>query len=212
MTVLELGSGLGGDSERLASRYGARVVAVDLSPDMIAVCRERLESRPELDIQFSVGDMRSTPLIEQTRFDVIWTRDCGAFIDLADKHAMWSRLSANSLQGTQVLITDYCLGPTPPSVEFLARMKAWGQNMIGFNEYREVLRDAGFVDVVIEDRTPDLLESMHEGQAVLESERESFLTEMSFDDYDSLKQRWTLKIQHCTRGELAWLALTARRP
>ncbi len=66
-TVLELGCGTGEFSRRLAARV-ARVVALDLSAEMIRVARDR--SRSVGNVEFVVGDMTSLPL-RSARFDCV---------------------------------------------------------------------------------------------------------------------------------------------
>lgn len=66
-SVLELGCGTGEFSRRLAAR-AARVVALDLSPEMVRVARDR--SRGHGNIDFVVADMTSVPL-RGARFDCV---------------------------------------------------------------------------------------------------------------------------------------------
>jgi ubiquinone/menaquinone biosynthesis C-methylase UbiE len=66
-SVLELGCGTGEFSRRLAAR-AARVVALDLSPEMIRVARDR--SRHCGNIEFVIADMTSLPL-RGARFDCV---------------------------------------------------------------------------------------------------------------------------------------------
>ena len=64
--VLELGAGTGRATALLA-RAAARVVAFDLSPEMIAVARRRLEGSP--NVLLLAGDMREMAL--KVRFDLV---------------------------------------------------------------------------------------------------------------------------------------------
>jgi len=64
--VLELGAGTGRATEFLA-RSAARVVAFDLSPELVAVARRRFEGNPRVSL--FVGDMRHLEL--GARFDLI---------------------------------------------------------------------------------------------------------------------------------------------
>jgi SAM-dependent methyltransferase len=66
-SVLELGCGTGEFSRRLATR-AARVVAVDLSTEMIRVARDR--SRGYRNVEFVVADMTTLPL-RAARFDCV---------------------------------------------------------------------------------------------------------------------------------------------
>ncbi|MFJ8015683.1 methyltransferase domain-containing protein [Streptomyces sp. NPDC096339] len=210
LRLLDIGSGLGGDSFRLAERHGLTVVGLDAAPDMTAVCVERAAEQRLSGVSFVSGDVRTTELLTPDSFDVLWTRDCGAFVPPSDKLPAWRRLYGALRPGGQVLVTDYCLGPQGASAEFAAKMAAWGQYMLTPDAYGEMLDAAGFAEVVVEDRSVHLMESMLEGRRLLLDERESFLREMTVEEYDGLLDRWDRKIGFCARGELVWMVLTAR--
>ena len=61
-TVLDAGCGTGAFAIQ-AARRGAEVVAVDLSPNLVQIARDRLKELEEgLDVTFLVGDMRDMDL------------------------------------------------------------------------------------------------------------------------------------------------------
>ncbi|MEU9081128.1 methyltransferase domain-containing protein [Streptomyces sp. NPDC048357] len=211
LRLLDIGSGLGGDSFRLAERHGLTVVGLDAAPDMTAVCVERAAEQPLPGLSFVTGDVRGSQLLTPDSFDVLWTRDCGAFVPPADKLPAWRRLHAALRPGGQVLVTDYCLGPQGASAEFAAKMAAWGQYMLTPDAYGAMLGEAGFTDVAVEDRSRHLMDSMLAGRRLLLDEQEDFLAEMTREEYDGLLDRWDRKIGFCERGELVWMVLTARR-
>jgi SAM-dependent methyltransferase len=98
--VLEFGCGEGVISTQLA-RLGARVTAVDISPELIA-CAER---RTELDgvrdrIEFVVGDVMTTPL-EKNRFDVLV---CHAVIHHVDMQFVPKLLASLKPGGLAVMV------------------------------------------------------------------------------------------------------------
>ncbi len=70
---------------------------------------------------------------------------------------------------------------------------------------------AGFVDVVAEDRTDDLRDSMIEERQRLVDEVAGFLTDFTREEYDGLLDRWDKKIEWCRHGDLRWIVLHARR-
>jgi len=98
-SVLELGCGTGEFSRRLAQR-ARRVVALDLSPEMIRVARARSARYPNID--FLVGDMTVLPLTG-ARFDCV--------ASLNTLHHVNSRLALRSMRavlrhGGTLLIAD----------------------------------------------------------------------------------------------------------
>ncbi len=212
LQVLDAGSGLGGDTLRLAEKYRVAVLGLDAAPDMTAICRERLPTSGLSGVQFETGDLRDSVLMSPRAFDVVWTRDCGAFLTPPEKRAVWARFWRTLRPGGRVLVTDYCLGLVPPTPAYAQRMVAWGQHMITFSQYEQLVRQAGFIEVELVDRTVDLLDSMLAAQEALVRHSARFLAELTVTEYEGLQQRWDQKIDHCRSGQLAWLVLTATRP
>jgi len=80
-TLLDAGCGTGALAVE-AARRGAEVVAIDLSPTLVNLARERLrEHEQPLDITFLVGDMRDMDL---GRFDFAVAMDSLIHYDVAD--------------------------------------------------------------------------------------------------------------------------------
>lgn len=214
MRVLDVGCGLGGDACRLVRGFGVSVVGLDAAPDMLALAAERAAQAgvPAGSVRFVQGDVRTSPVLEDGPFDVVWTRDAGAFLPWADKVAAWARLAAAQASGGRVLVTDYCIGPAGAGADFQERMLRWGQHMITPAEYVSLLEGAGYVDVVAEDRTVDLAGSQRDGLALLEREEEALVAEFGRAEVDDLRTRWVQKLEHSTSGQLVWAVVTARRP
>lgn len=67
--VLEIGCGTGSTALRLAAHTGS-MVATDVSPEMIAIAREKLAAAPQAKLEFAVVDA-DAPLGGGTRYDVV---------------------------------------------------------------------------------------------------------------------------------------------
>ncbi|MEW2592239.1 methyltransferase domain-containing protein [Micromonospora aurantiaca] len=211
MRVLDVGSGLGGDAFRLSSRYGVEVVGLDASADMTEICRERAAQDGARGATFVTGDVR-TGSLELGMFDVLWTRDCGMYLSVPDKRLVWRRLFEVLVPGGTVLITDYCRGSDVASPGFESHVVGCGHHLVTPAGYREILAEAGFVDLVVEDRSADLGASMRGERETLVAQRADFVAEFSEGEYESLLERWDRKIDHTAAGELVWMLLLARRP
>jgi phosphoethanolamine N-methyltransferase len=209
--ILDVGSGLGGDAFRLSRRYGADVAGLDASPDMTSLCRERATAESARGVRFITGDARTRPF-DPDSFDLVWTRDCGMYLPVPDKRIVWRRLFDALVPGGQVLLTDYCRGVEPGSAAFEAHALACAHHLVTPDGYRDILAGAGFVDVVIEDRSTDLQASMHTELASLVRGRGGFLADFTVEEYDALVHRWEQKLTFVEAGELVWLVLTATKP
>lgn len=67
--VLEIGCGTGTTALRLASACG-RLVATDVSPEMIAIAREKLAAAPQPNLEFQVADA-DAPAFGEACHDVV---------------------------------------------------------------------------------------------------------------------------------------------
>lgn len=78
--VLDAGCGTGQMSQELAAR-GAKVVAVDISPALIAIARDRMPAEHSKAVDFHAGDMTDTRL---GSFDHAVAMDSMIYYDAAD--------------------------------------------------------------------------------------------------------------------------------
>lgn len=209
MRILEIGSGLGGDAFRLATRHGAEVVGVDASPDMTQLSRERAEARGITGVRFEAGDVRTLDL-EESAFDLVWTRDCFMYLPPDDKRTAWQRLHQVLRPNGRILVTDYCRGATTCSPEFEALHHQSDFHLITQADYVSMLESAGFTDLEADDRTHILATSQEEERDRMLAERTDFLARFTVEEYENLLSRWDTKITLSRDHELTWLVLTAR--
>jgi phosphoethanolamine N-methyltransferase len=210
MCVLDLGSGLGGDTMRLARELACSVVGLDRSADMSRLCTERLSLHPATNVEFRTGTLQEVRYAPRT-FDLIWTRDCGMYMPTEEKRVTWHVAHGIIALDGQILITDYCRGDGPSSDEFRGHVVENEQHLGTAEEYEGILTDAGFTDVAIIDITHELLRSLKEELEGFVLRRVAFCQEFSVEDFDYMVDRWRAKIRFCERRELLWLAVTARR-
>jgi phosphoethanolamine N-methyltransferase len=199
--VLDVGSGIGGAAFHLAKAYGARVTGIDLAEEMDGIARERVVQLGLADsVKFILGDVLQTDFPDP--FDVIWSRD--AFMHIPDKSRLFSRLYSLMAPGGRLVITDYARGKTPGSPEFERYIEKTGYSVIEPRQYGEVLRSAGFVNVVVDDATAKFVEILRAEENRLASNRAEFLVAFSESDLDYLIDRWNMKIGFCQDGDMKW--------
>ncbi|WOI56164.1 magnesium protoporphyrin IX methyltransferase [Palleronia sp. LCG004] len=112
MRVLDAGCGAGQMSVALAER-GARVMAVDISPALIEVARERLPAHLQGNVTFRAGDMLDPALGD---FDHVVAMDSLIYYDAAEIGSALAALGAR-VRGRIVLTV-------PPRTTMLMAM--WG--------------------------------------------------------------------------------------
>ena len=154
MQVLDVGSGLGGPSRRLAAGYGCRVTGLDLTESYCRVARA-LSRRLGLDhlVTYRVGDALDMPF-DDMRFDVLWTQH--AAMNIGDKPRLYNEMFRVLKPGGRLAIYDVVAGPggevyfpvpwaRDPSISFLATA----------DQLRCLLEAAGFDILSLRDTTAD---------------------------------------------------------
>ncbi len=143
MQVLDVGSGLGGPSRRLASIYGCRVTGLDLTEAFVRVA-EALSIRLSLDhlVSYQAGNALDMPFEDRT-FDTVWTQHTA--MNIGEKTELYSEMLRVLKPGGHLAIYDVMAGPggdvyypvpwaRDPSISFLATQ----------DELRGYLEAAGF--------------------------------------------------------------------
>jgi SAM-dependent methyltransferase len=112
MTVLDVGSGLGGPARALASVYGCQVRGVDLTEEYcrVAGMLSDLLGLSHL-LQFQQGDALNLPF-QAASFDAVWTEHVA--MNISAKARLYSEMFRVLKPGGTLAIYDILRGPTGP--------------------------------------------------------------------------------------------------
>ena len=207
--VLDIGSGLGGAAFMLADQCGAEVHGVDLAGEMIAIAQERAEKQA-YPVTFALGDIRELSFEEGT-FDLIWSRD--ALLHIPEKRELFEKVLTWLKPGGEVMFSDYSQAPNPKTDGFKEYVKTSGYHLLDPETYGGILREVGFVNVLVEDWTPSFIEVLRDEKQSLVDKKEIFLKDFTEEDLDYLGKRWEQKIQYCLDGDMRvglWQAFKAK--
>jgi ubiquinone/menaquinone biosynthesis C-methylase UbiE len=166
LQVLDVGSGIGGPSRYLASRFGCRVTGLDLVEEYCHVA-DSLAKRVKLDnlLTYLQGDATHIPFDDAT-FDVVWTQH--ASMNIAYKKRFYSEMHRVLKPGGKLAIYDVFKGsnisiidgssssihfPVPwapdPSISYLILRE----------DARKLLNEViGFKEVAWEDKTESVID------------------------------------------------------
>ncbi|XP_022889804.1 phosphoethanolamine N-methyltransferase 1-like [Olea europaea var. sylvestris] len=198
--VLDVGSGIGGGDFYMAEEYGVHVVGIDLSINMISFALERAIGL-KCAVEFEVADCTKKTYPDAT-FDVIYSRD--TILHIQDKPALFKSFYKWLKPGGRVLISDYCKSSKSPSIDFELYIKQRGYDLHDIQTYGQMLRDAGFDEVIAEDRTDQFIKVLEKELATLEKDKAAFIQDFSEEDYNEIVGGWKSKLIRSSSGEQRW--------
>ncbi|KAF5188667.1 Phosphoethanolamine n-methyltransferase, partial [Thalictrum thalictroides] len=199
--VLDVGCGIGGGDFYMAENFDADVFGIDLSINMVSFALERAIGR-KCSVEFEVADC-TTKTYPDCSFDVIYSRD--TILHIHDKPALFRSFFKWLKPGGKVLISDYCKSAGPPSLEFGEYIKQRGYDLHDVQAYGQMLKDAGFDDVIAEDRTDQFFKVLQKELDSLEKEKDDFISDFSKEDYNEIVSGWKSKlVRSSSAGEQRW--------
>jgi sarcosine/dimethylglycine N-methyltransferase len=193
--VLDIGSGYGGAARYLASTFGCRVMALNLSEKENERGREQnVEWGVQDKVEIVDGSFESVPAGDN-RFDVVWSQD--AILHSGQRRQVLEEVARVIKPGGEFIFTDPMQADDCPEgvlQPILDRIHLDSLGSPGF--YRETLAELGFEEVTFEDRT-DML-TTHYGRVLQETEKnEAALKGKVSDEY---VQRMKKGLGHWVEG------------
>ncbi|CAM8914821.1 unnamed protein product [Rhodiola kirilowii] len=198
--VLDVGCGIGGGDFYMAENFDVEVVGIDLSVNMVSLALERAIGL-KCSVEFEVADCTKKEYPDHT-FVVIYSRD--TILHIQDKPALFRSFFKWLKPGGKVLISDYCKRAGPPSDEFAEYIKQRGYDLHDVEAYGQMLRDAGFIDVIAEDRTEQFMQVLQKELDCVEKEKQEFINDFSEEDYNDILDGWKAKMVRTSTGEQRW--------
>ncbi|XP_068305555.1 phosphoethanolamine N-methyltransferase 1-like [Pyrus communis] len=205
--VLDVDCGIGGGDFYMASNFDVEVIGIDLSVNMISFALEQSIGL-KCAVEFEVADCTKKTYPDNT-FDVIYSRD--TILHIQDKPALFRSFYKWLKPGGKVLISDYCRCAGTPLENFADYIKQRGYDLHDVKAYGQMLKDAGFDEVIAEDRTDQFKAVLERELAAVEKDKDSFVQDFSQEDYDDIVGGWKAKLIRVDSGEQKWGLFIAKK-
>ncbi|CAN1265655.1 Phosphoethanolamine N-methyltransferase [Linum perenne] len=205
--VLDVGCGIGGGDFYMAENFDVEVVGIDLSINMVSFALERAIGL-KCSVEFEVADCTKKEYPDES-FDVVYSRD--TILHIQDKPALFRSFYRWLKPGGKVLISDYCKSAGKPSEEFGEYIKQRGYDLHDVKAYGQMLRDAGFQEVIAEDRTNQFNQVLQRELEAIEKEKHTFINDFSEEDYNDIVGGWKSKLVRSSAGEQKWGLFIAKK-
>jgi phosphoethanolamine N-methyltransferase len=153
-SVLDIGCGLGAIDQLLVTTHGAgSVVGIDIDPALLAQMDARI-ARAGLTDRVRTKCVVPGPLpFRDGSFDVVFSKD--SLVQIPDKAAIFADVYRLLHPGGRFIASDWFRAGSgaysPEMMEFF-RLEGIAYNMASIEESAASLRQAGFVDVLVQDR------------------------------------------------------------
>jgi ubiquinone/menaquinone biosynthesis C-methylase UbiE len=156
--VLDLGSGIGGPSRRLASTVGCNVTGVDLTDEYCQVAT-MLASSTGLShlVRYQRCDALATPF-EDASFDVVWTQH--AAMNIEDKAGLYHEIFRLLIKGGRLALHDVVAGPGIVLYPVPWASRAELSFLITEADMQAALATAGFRHIASQDVTSEGVEAL----------------------------------------------------
>ena len=156
--VLDVGSGLGGPSRYIASRFGCRVSGIDLTAEFCRVAEmlTRLTRLVER-VDYRQGDALHLPF-EDMSFDVVWSQN--AAMNIADRDRLYGEMRRVLKPGGRVGLQEVAAGPGgEPHYPVQWSREPKTSFLLTQQETRQKLEAIGFRVRVWQDTTEEALQA-----------------------------------------------------
>lgn len=170
-TIIDLGSGAGFDSFLAANATGkkGKVIGIDMTPDMIKKARQNAEKDGYDNVEFILAEIEGIPLPDETADLII----SNCVINLSpDKDKVFSEAYRLLKPGGRIMVSDIVLQKDLPK-SILDSVEAYIGCISGAEkteDYLGYIKDAGFRDIKIMDKSVFSLDNINKSEAFKEIE------------------------------------------
>jgi phosphoethanolamine N-methyltransferase len=212
-TVLDIGSGIGGPALILAGEMGARITGIDLEGPLVARARAYAEAAG-LGDRIEFRQVTPGPLpVDDEAIDVVYSS--GVFTQVADKLEMFKEVSRVLKPGGVFTCYDWMKGEEPYSddMRYWFELEGLTYAMETLDEHGRILKDAGFVDIELEDDQQAYRDLCHQEYEKMQGPLKATMLELlGPEEQEHFLEDWRAMVVVLDKGELRPGFYRARKP
>ena len=153
MTVLDIGSGLGGPARQIARSSGCTVVGLDITPAYVDTA-QALTRTAGLDnqVSFICSDIAA---LDRTDFDAAYTMHVQ--MNVADKKTFFTEIARHLRPGARFATFEVCLSDSQPTPPLPWSLDGTDSYLATAEQLRDTIAASGFETLEWVDQTPWIL-------------------------------------------------------
>jgi len=211
--VLDIGCGIGGPAFVFAEKYGANVVGIDIESELIARARKHAKDL-EIDsrCEFILVEPGPMPFPDGS-FDFVLSS--GVIMQIEDKPQVFAEALRVLKPGGVLSSYDWM----KPDREFSDDMRYWFKmerltyDMKTFAEYETLLRDAGFIEIQLSDRSDWYRRKVRkEYEQIQEELFPRMVKSLGRQEAEHFVENWRSMMVVCEKGDVFQGYYRARKP
>ena len=211
--VLDIGCGIGGPAFVLADKYGANVVGIDIeSEPVVRADRRAKELGLDSRCEFLLVEPGPMPFPDES-FDVVLSS--GVIMQIEDKPKVFDEALRVLKPGGVLTSYDWMKpeGDYSDDMLYWFKMERLTYDMKTFAEYEALLRDAGFTDIQMSDRSDWYRRKVKaEYQQILTELYPRMVESLGKEEADHFVENWRAMKVVCEKKEVYQGYYRARKP
>lgn len=212
-SVLDIGCGLGGIELVLARDFGARVTGIDIEKELVRRAND-LMAREGLSGKVECKHVVPGPLsFADASLDVVFGKD--SWIHVEDKPAFFAEVFRVLKPGGMLLAGDWMRSDKPygKDMEYFFEMEGLTYHMDTIENYGAIIRDAGFVDVELEDIADEYRVQGHKEYQDMQGRlKQPMIEALGEEGQAHFEENWRAMTVVLDSGELRPGRFWARKP
>jgi phosphoethanolamine N-methyltransferase len=211
--VIDVGCGIGGPACLLAREFGAHVVGIDLEAPLVERARQRALAAGLSDrVRFEVVEVGPMPFADAS-VDLVLS--AGAYTQTADKLSAFRDCHRVLKPGGSIRLYDWTRseGPLSDDMRRWIELEGLSYALETQDRYAEILTEAGFVDVEVEDASAWYTrKAAEEYDAIRGPLFPGTVEALGREQAEHFAENWRAMVVVCQKGEMHQGYSRGRKP